>query len=236
MKKNLALLLILFQLFFLKADDSKLKLNIYRSKSHEDQTGSLTPLVISLSSDDVKEKTTNADLIFVVDISGSMSGTRLKLVKETLNYIVDITNENDNIALITFESYAHKIMGLTKMTEANKNTMRAKINALSVTGGTNIYVGLEMGLQQIIKDYTSGDRVCSIIMLSDGYDNYQNADTRFANLVNNGAKKNYIFTTHVFGYGQSHDAVLMNKISLIRDGMFFAIKEFTQVKSAFIKI
>ena len=236
MRKNLLIFLILLQIFLLKSEDSSLSLSIYRSKSHEDKTGKLTPLVISLTSDDVKNKTTAADLIFVVDVSGSMSGSPIQLVKETLNYIVDITNENDSISLITFHSSASLSQGLIRMTEANKNTMRSKINNLRASGGTNIYSGLQKGLEQVTKDYSSGDRVCSIILLSDGADGYANADTRFASLINGGVKKNYIFTTHSFGYGSYHDANLMSKISMVRDGSYFFIKEFTEVKSAFIQI
>jgi hypothetical protein len=55
MRKNLTILLLILQIIFVQLD-SPLKLEIYRSKSHEDQTGDLTPLVISLSSDDITEK------------------------------------------------------------------------------------------------------------------------------------------------------------------------------------
>ena len=103
MRKNL--LIIFLQISLLKSVSS-LDLDIYRSKSHKDKSGKLTPLVISVSSDDTKTKNNYADLIFVVDVSGSMSGDRIRLVKETLNYIVDITNENDGIALIIFHSSA----------------------------------------------------------------------------------------------------------------------------------
>ena len=99
MRKNIFIIFFILQLFLIKSDDSSIKLNIYRSKAHEDKTKDLTPLVISLSSDDVKKKTTNADLIFVVDTSGSMRGDPIKLVKETLNYIVENSYEDDNIAL-----------------------------------------------------------------------------------------------------------------------------------------
>ena len=124
MRKNLFIIFFISQLFLLKSDDSSINLNIYRSKTHEDKTGDLTPLVISVSSDDVKKKTTYADFIFVVDISGSMWGEPMELVKDTLSYIVNQTSENDNIALITFDDDAYLNQPLTKMTEANKNILR----------------------------------------------------------------------------------------------------------------
>ena len=93
-----------------------------------------------------------------------------------------------------------------------------------------------MGLRQISHDYSSGDRTCSIILLSDGEDGYGNVQNKFNSLVNNGAKKNYVFTTHSFGYGQYHDANLMSSISKVRDGSYFFLKEYTEVKAAFIQI
>ena len=234
MKANISLLLLFFYLIF--SVSTKPSLKIERSKSHEDKTGKLTPLVVSLSTDDVKNKTTAADLIFVVDVSGSMSGTPLQLVKDTLNYIVDITNENDNIALIQFHTYATKIAGLTKMTEANKQSMRTKINNLRVLGDTNIYSGLELGLQEITKDYSSGDRVCSIILLSDGADTHGLTEAKLKNLIPSARKDNYIFTTHSLGYGTYHDSNIMTKISMIRDGSYFFVKEFKQIKKYFIQI
>ena len=80
----------------------------------------------------------------------------------------------------------------------------------------------------------SGDRVCSIILLSDGIDGKKNADKNFDTLIKSEGKKN--FTTHSFGYGSSHDEVLMSSISKIRDGGYFFIKEITEVKAIFIKI
>ena len=122
------------------------------------------------------------------------------------------------------------------MTATNKKNLKTKINSLYASGGTNIYSGLQLGLQQVTQSYSSGNRVCSIILLSDGIDQKKNADKNFDSLIKNGAKKNYVFTSHSFGYGASHDSVLMSSISKVRDGGYFFIKEVNEVKAAFIKI
>jgi hypothetical protein len=49
-----------------------------------------------------------------------MSGNRLTMVKESLKYMVNLMTEDDNIALVKFNSAASVINGLTKMTESNK--------------------------------------------------------------------------------------------------------------------
>ena len=225
-------ILILINLFVLISN----KAEVARSKPDPDQTGHLTPLVATLTSEDIKKKVNGVDLIFVVDISGSMSGDRINLVKESLNYIVDLMNEQDNMSLVIFESRASLISGLVPMTENNKKMIINKINQLKVTGGTNIYSGLQMGLNQIIKNYKIEDRVCSIILLSDGCDQYKNADTNFKSYIINQKKNDYVFTVHTLGYGNSHDALLMKKIAAIRDGGYFFIQKLTDVNEAFLQI
>ena len=225
-------ILILLNLFVLISNRAEIK----RSKPDVSQTGHLTPLVATLTSEDIKKKVNGVDLIFVVDISGSMGGDRINLVKESLKYIVSLMKEEDNMSLVLFESRATLINGLLPMTEENKKKITNSINQLRVTGGTNIYSGLQVGLDQIKQNYTNTDRVCSIILLSDGFDSRTNTDVLFNNYIISQKKNNYVFTLHSLGYGSSHDAILMKKISYVRDGGYFFIQKLTDVNEAFLQI
>ena len=66
------------------------------------------------------------------------------------------------------------------MTSNNKNAIINKIKNLKANGGTNIYSGLTRGLEVIRKNYLNGERIVSLILLSDGWDN----DSR-SNIPNN---------------------------------------------------
>ena len=236
MNKSIFILLI-FKIFSLSFNqDGKAYLQISRSQSHSVQTGSLTPLVVKLSSDDKSEKTKGVDLICVVDDSGSMRGTRVKLVKESLKYLVNLMTINDKLAIVSFTNTASIKLPLTEMTEIGKSNAIKAIDLLRASGDTNIYSGLSKGLELITRDYTSGERVASMILLSDGYDGGRNADTNFKNHINNMGKQNYVFTLHTLGYGETHDSILMKKISLIRDGGYFFIRHLSEVNSAILEI
>ena len=61
-----------------------------------------TPFVINIFSPESKklEKNSNADLICVIDISGSMAGAKIELVKKSLKVLVQLMDKNDRLALI----------------------------------------------------------------------------------------------------------------------------------------
>jgi len=165
-----------------------------------------------------------------------MSGSRVKLVKESLKYLVNLMTINDKLAIVSFTDTASIKLPLTEMTEIGKSNAIKAIDLLRARGGTNIYSGLSKGLELITQDYTSGERVASMILLSDGYDGGRNADTNFKNHINNMGKQNYVFTLHTLGYGETHDSILMKKISLIRDGGYFFIRHLSEVNSAILEI
>ena len=231
-------IVIIIQILFIKANADSPSLTISRSKSHIDKSGIYTPLVVSLSTEDKNEKVKPVDLICIVDVSTSMSGNRLDLVKETLKHIVKEMNDTDNFALVTFSSGSYFINNLTKMTEENKSIILDNIEKLKVISNTNIYSGLEKGLQLLKNDYSSGDRIASMILLSDGADNhYKNkVVSMFEDLMEREGKKDFVFTLNTFGYGVSYDYNLMKNISLIKDGAYFNIDKLGDVNDAFLKI
>ena len=227
--------LLVFIQIFLFISNEEVYLSISRSRTHEEQTGKLTPLLISLSTDDTKEKMKGVDFVCVVDTSGSMAGSRITLVKESLNYLINLMNPNDNFALVTFESSSQVVSDFIQMTPENKKAISSKIDSLKGSGGTNILSGLKSALELIKSDYSSGERICSMILLSDGEDN-RDVDTQFKKHISDVNKDKYVFSLHTMGYGEGHDGLLMYKISLIRDGGYFYIRKLPMVQDAYLEI
>jgi len=207
------------------------------SKYEKNKLQNLTPFLVSLSSEDQFKKEKNVDLICIIDVSGSMNGQEIALVKDSLKSLVKLMQETDQIAFVPFESSVDtsKIFPLQPMTTENKDKAYKYIGDLDASGGTSIDLGLEAGLDLLTNDYTSGDRIASMILLSDGGDYYSVID-KFKKYIKEQKKENYIFTLHSFGYGDYHDARLMNDISKIRNGGYFFIHQYSMVKSAFVEI
>ncbi len=97
----------------------KLKKNTVQSSSFNPQT---FPMLVSLITENIK--TTNKaplDLVCVIDHSGSMSGEKIKLVKESFKYLLNFLGEQDRLAIVIFDDQASRLVPLIKMTEKRES-------------------------------------------------------------------------------------------------------------------
>ena len=196
-----------------------------------------TPFAINLTTPepDVNDKKSNADLICVIDVSFSMYGAKIEQVKESLKTLINLMDEKDRICLILFCSTAENYFDLNYLTKENKEILANKINQINVVRGTNILSGLEIAIN-VIKKNCNNENVSSILLLSDGQDNYLN-DIQLAESFKNLTKGlGLSFTLNTFGYGKDHDAKIMNKLSSIRDGSFFYVENYKKITEYFVSI
>ena len=197
-----------------------------------------TPFAINLTTPqpDENDKKSNADLICVIDVSGSMFGEKIQQVKDSLKILLDIMDEKDRICLILFETEAQNFFNLNYLTKQNKNLLMDKIDKIESGGGTNILSGLEIAIDVIKKQCINEKNVSSILLLSDGCDNYLN-DIQLADSLKNLTKGlGLSFTLNTFGYGDDHDAKIMNKLANIRDGSFFYVENYSKITEYFVSI
>lgn len=109
------------------------------------------------------------DIIFVLDISGSMSGDKLERVKQDTEELIEslLSDPNNRAALITFDSTSSILSNLTN----DQNSLLEKIDSLAVTGSTNYYQAL-VNVDTILKDYQKEEgREMIVLFLTDGYPN-----------------------------------------------------------------
>lgn len=109
------------------------------------------------------------DILFVLDISGSMSGEKLERVKKDTTELIEslLSNDKNRAGLITFDTASEILSDLTN----DKNLLLEKINNLEDRGNTNYYQAL-VNVDTVLTNYTKEDnRECVVLFLTDGYPN-----------------------------------------------------------------
>ncbi|CAI9302923.1 unnamed protein product [Lactuca saligna] len=186
------------------------------------------------------------DLVTVLDISGSMAGTKLALLKRAMGFVIQNLGPADRLAVIAFSSTARRLFPLRKMSDSGKQHALQAVNSLAANGGTNIAEGLRKG-RKVMEDRREKNPVASIILLSDGQDTYTVAASFNSSSNSNSGgqnRSNYHLLlpgvgtgieipVHTFGFGTDHDASLMHSISEISGGTFSFIETESVIQDAF---
>ena len=202
-----------------------------------------TPFIINAFAPESKEQNetrVNADLICVIDVSGSMRGDKIYQVKESLKILVDMMDNKDRIALVLFAQNGKLYYDLNYLNENNKTNIKNLIDQIEARGGTNIASGLEIAVEILKKEKKNGDnnegRSSSVILLSDGCDNYMD-DVQLGEKLKSLTKgEGLSFTLNTFGYGYDHDPKIMNRLANLRDGSFFLVEDFQKVGEYFVSV
>ena len=161
----------------------------------------------------------NTDIIFVLDISGSMAGEKLDRVKSDSKELISslLSNQNNRAALITFDTYSQIVSDFTHDEELLKN----EIDNLQVQGNTNYYQAL-VNVDSILQDYKKeSNREMIVLFLTDGY---PNEDTPNQIAEYQYLKSAYPYIT-VNGIQYEMGNSILNPIKEISDNQFIADME-----------
>lgn len=156
-----------------------------------------------------KERVMNKNLIFALDSSGSMSGTKIKQAKEAARFIINHLDENDRFSIIDFDDgvslFSEELLAARS---ANKDRALKFVDGIQDSGGTNI----NEALLKALKLTRAGERPNYVVFLTDGLPTVGITETAeiLKNIVNGNETKSRIF---VFGVGNDVNTELLDKIS-----------------------
>jgi Mg-chelatase subunit ChlD len=184
------------------------------------------------------------DLVTVLDVSGSMVGTKLMLLKQAMGFVIDNLGPRDRLCVVSFSSGACRLMRLARMSDAGKALARRAVESLKAGGGTNIGEALRKAAK-VIDERMHRNAVASVVLLSDGQDTYTvprrggygGRDTNYDALVppsfaydGDGRRSAPV---HTFGFGTDHDAAAMHTIAEATGGTFSFIEDEAAIQDAF---
>jgi Ca-activated chloride channel family protein len=149
------------------------------------------------------------NITFVLDISSSMVGDKMKQAKQALLYCVNNLNRRDGFDIIRFSTEAYSLFGKIEIANGTNIKKAEKfIKDLEAVGGTNIEEALNLAL----KEKGNGSRTHLIVFITDGKPTI--GETADENLIKKNEKINTgqtrIFT---FGIGNEINTHLLDKIT-----------------------
>jgi uncharacterized protein YegL len=165
------------------------------------------------------------DLVAVVDISGSMAGSKLNLCKETLRFLINNLSANDRLSVVTYNSHINVEFELTNMTSDAKVRCTDMVEKLKASECTNLSGGLFQGMQ-LLQGRPEGSRatVSSVLLMTDGMANEGVKGEALVKMTRSLLGENPGYTLYTFGYGSSHNEDLLKEISEVGSGMYYFIE------------
>ncbi|XP_059678979.1 inter-alpha-trypsin inhibitor heavy chain H3 isoform X1 [Gavia stellata] len=163
------------------------------------------------------------NVIFVIDISGSMSGREIEQTREALLKILDDIREDDFFNFILFGSEVHTWKEtLIKATPENLDEARKFVRGIDTEGMTNLHGGIMRGID-MLNAAREGNLVPKrsasiIIMLTDGQPNVGISDTQAIQAhVKKAIEGKYPLYNLGFGYGVDYN--FLEKMALENKGL-----------------
>ena len=105
------------------------------------------------------------NVCLVLDVSTSMKGEKLDVVKATAIQLMRKLRPQDIFSVVTFADRAEVIIPSSRNIDMHR--AQSRIQMLSTAGGTEIFQGLQAGFDEV-RQYLKSDAVNHIILLTDG--------------------------------------------------------------------
>jgi Ca-activated chloride channel family protein len=182
--------------------------------SREDHGKPGTFMLVVTPGLDLKPIVTGADYIFVLDLSGSMTG-KLPALSKGVQEALGRLSGQDRFRIVTFSDRARELTrGWVTADRSSVETWCNKVSDLRSGGSTNLYDGVDLALRSL-----DADRASSVILVTDGVANTGILETReFRDL-------SHKHDVRIFGFlmGNSANWPLMSTICDASGGFYFAV-------------
>ena len=164
--------------------------------------------------DDLSPLNSGRDWIFVLDVSGSMSG-KYSALTEGIRQGLAKLSPNDRFRIVLFNDSAHDFShGFLPATPERITPMLDKLDQYQPSRGTNLYAGMKMGLRKM-----DSDRSTAMVLVTDGVANVGVTEKKaFLKLLQDADLRLYTFVM-----GNSANRPLLNEMTKVSQGFSLSV-------------
>lgn len=113
------------------------------------------------------ERATPLNLCVVIDKSTSMQGERMDTVKATVSNLLHQLRAEDYLSVVTFSDRAEVVVS-ARQVNSNLDKIQNQIVILQTGGGTEMYQGLRLGLEEVSR-HLRPNFINHLILVTDGH-------------------------------------------------------------------
>lgn len=146
-----------------------------------------------------------ANLVFLVDVSGSMSDpSKLPLLQRSLTLLADRLRSSDTVGIVVYAGAASVVLEPT----SNKRAILSAIESLQPGGSTNGEAGIETAYR-LAQEHFLEKGINRVILATDGDFNVgASSDSALVGLIAKKAENGIFLTALGFGAGNYNDAMM----------------------------
>ncbi|XP_029017959.1 voltage-dependent calcium channel subunit alpha-2/delta-1a isoform X1 [Betta splendens] len=112
------------------------------------------------------------DMLIVVDASGSVSGLTLKLIRLSVNKMLETLSDDDYVNVVFFNEKAFNAVkcfqNLVQANVRNKRVLKEGVKNITAKGITNYTAGFEMAFEQLAQNVSRANCNKIIMLFTDG--------------------------------------------------------------------
>ena len=192
--------------------------------------GSVRYLLASVTAPQAPPKT-NRDplhLALVLDRSGSMGGSKIRLAREAVRQALQNLRPEDRFSLVVYDEEITTVVESTPASpEARRNAMK-QLSRIDARGSTDLHGGWLAGCDQLA-GRLAADGVGRCLILTDGLANVGVTDRDELVSLAGAAFRERRVATSTFGVGSDFDERLLNGMADAAGGHFYFIEQPAQI-------
>jgi Ca-activated chloride channel family protein len=192
----------------------------------------LVRIGIKSREDDVSKRPAS-NLVFLVDVSGSMrEPQKLPLLKRSLTLLIDKLNEQDHVAIVVYAGQSGLLLPSTRADQ--KTALLDAIAGLGAGGSTNGAGGIQQAYETATANFIKGG-VNRVILATDGDFNVGITDEgSLVRLIQQKAQAGVFLTVLGFGMGNYKDSTL-EKLADMGNGNYAYIDSLHEAQKVLIE-
>jgi Ca-activated chloride channel family protein len=175
----------------------------------------LDVLVRMVARGNAPRRRTPLSLSLVIDRSGSMRGSRLQAAKAATQALIERLHDDDEVGVVVYDDDVGALLPLQSAASARQQAAEA-LDSVQSGGSTDLHGGWLAGAQQVAPR-TGAERLCRVILLSDGKVNRgETNEARIVEQVRMLAQSGV--TTTTVGLGEGFNESLMTAMAVAGQG------------------